>query len=100
MFFNEEPEVIFDVGAYDAKDTVKFKQYCPNARVVAIEASPKNFAIAKEVCDKYNIECYNYAVCDKVGTVEFHENDSSMPSCSMMEVDYKKADLPGPFTKT
>ena len=99
-FFKEEPDVILDVGAYDCQDTIKFRQYCPNAsRIIGIEASPRNFKIAKEVCDKFGVECYNYAVCDEIGVVKFYSNEKSMASCSMMDVDFKKADLAGPFSK-
>jgi len=71
-YVNHYPDVILDIGSFDGTDALRIKKAYPNSRVIAIEASPVNFE-QRVVGTLANtgVECYNYALCDKIGLVEF-----------------------------
>lgn len=66
-----EPDVILDIGSYDAGDAIRFKARFPNARVITFEADPRLYGNICKYKDQYGIEAFHGAVCDHDGTASF-----------------------------
>jgi len=66
------PKVIFDVGAYDGGDSVRFKYRFPEAQVVAFEADPERHRVVSENVAPFGIACVNAAVCDRDGPMPWY----------------------------
>jgi len=79
-WFSTPPKLIFDVGAYDGADSIRFKEWFPECRVVAFEACPDNFAALHGRVAGTGVEFLHYAVCDTDGEVPFFSNtDTNFP---------------------
>jgi FkbM family methyltransferase len=68
------PKIVFDVGAYDGGDSIRFKYRFPDARVVAFEADPDRYRIVAENVAPFEIDCINAAVCDRDGPVPWYRS--------------------------
>jgi FkbM family methyltransferase len=68
------PKIIFDVGAYDGGDSIRFKYRFPDARVVAFEADPDRCRIVTENVASFEIACVNAAVCDRNAPVPWYQS--------------------------
>gem|GEM_PF-1441202 len=73
---------VVDLGANYGEISLYFSRFCPNARVLSIEASPDNFAIFKDnlsfqVFTTANIIALNEAVSDKRGSVSITRGHGS-----------------------
>lgn len=64
------PKVILDVGCHRGEDTVRFGEAFPIARVLGIEADPKNYL--RCLRRKSKIEFYNYAIRNYTGETDFY----------------------------
>ncbi len=69
-----QPKVIFDIGSYDAADSMRFKTAYPQCRVIAFEASPEMFSWIQN--ERKEIELYHYAITDQCGTIRFQQSGS------------------------
>jgi len=78
-YLGRKPQTIFDVGAWDAADSVAFKERFPEANVVAFEACPDNFAAIKKSgkAAAAGVRVFNFAVLDRNGPVCFHSNEDA-----------------------
>lgn len=65
------PQVIVDVGAYDGGDSLRFRQWFPDARVVTLEPHPGLAAHLRGL----GLEVYECAATRAVGEAEFHFGD-------------------------
>lgn len=75
LFKKSDELIIFDVGACEGEDSVKFKKLFPNSKVFAFEPTPSNRLLIKENVKKYNckdVHIYPYALSDKNGKAKFH----------------------------
>ncbi len=73
LLSNVEVKVIFDIGAADGRTSEHYHQLFPNATIYSFEPLPKSFEqLKKNVTDKSYIIPLNYAVCDKIGEMDFH----------------------------
>jgi 2-O-methyltransferase len=68
------PQVVFDIGAYDGGDSIRFKYRFPDARVVAFEADPERHRIVAENVAPFGITCVNAAVCDRDASVPWYQS--------------------------
>jgi FkbM family methyltransferase len=68
------PKIIFDIGAYDGGDSIRFKYRFPDARVVAFEADPVRYRIVAENVAPFKIDCINAAVCDRDALVPWYQS--------------------------
>jgi len=68
------PKVIFDVGAYDGGDSIRFKYRFPDARVVAFEADPERHRIVAYNVEPFGIACVNAAVYDRDAPVPLYQS--------------------------
>jgi FkbM family methyltransferase len=64
---------IVEVGAADGRDTLIYAERCPNARIIAFEPLPENWAkLTAATESKPSIETLNLAVSDANGEAIFH----------------------------
>jgi FkbM family methyltransferase len=77
---NSEDKVILDIGAYVGFYTTVLSHICPQAKFIAVEASPSIFEILKKNCLLNNIKnltLVNKAISDEDDNkVEFYEKHS------------------------
>jgi FkbM family methyltransferase len=76
LYFLEKDQVstVFDIGACEAEDSIRYSLLFPNSTVYAFEPRKDNLAIALESIKKYkrkNIVLENIALSNKNGTAEF-----------------------------
>lgn len=83
--------VIIDCGAHDGADTVELARLFKNATVHAFEPIEKLFSKLKARDNlNNNIKCYQLALADKNGTMDFYvsEGDSDASSSLLEPVDH------------
>ena len=75
-FKNKEVEVIFDVGACHALESVELSKKYPNAKVYTFEANPVSYGVCLENTEGYDsITVINEAVNDYDGVCKFYPMD-------------------------
>ena len=75
-FKNKEVEVIFDVGACYALESVELSKKYPNAKVYTFEANPVSYNVCLENTEGYDsITVINEAVNDYDGLCKFYPMD-------------------------
>lgn len=75
-FKNKEVEVIFDVGACHALESVELSKKYPNAKVYTFEANPVSYNVCLENTEGYDsITVINEAVNDYDGLCKFYPMD-------------------------
>jgi FkbM family methyltransferase len=67
---------IFDVGACEAEDSIRYSNLFPKAKIFAFEPLPENYLKAKENIEYFNksnqIFLYPFAINDKEGEYKFY----------------------------
>jgi len=66
------PKVIFDVGAYDGGDAIRFKRDFPDAEVHSFEACPHRGKIIQEYISDFGVTFTNCGVGRETGTKLFY----------------------------
>lgn len=71
---DNEIHTIFDIGAFEGGDSLRFSYWFPNSTIYTFEANPHNYSIMnRKFADKKpNIKIYQTAVSDKDGTIELY----------------------------
>lgn len=65
-FSEDKISTILDLGANIGIETIKFKKFYPNAKIICLEPEINNFEILKRNTEKYdNIFVENYAISNK-----------------------------------
>lgn len=75
FFKKDEVLVIFDIGACEAEDSIRYANLFPKSKVYAFEPRVDNFAKAKQLVHEYskkNILLENIALSNENGTAEFY----------------------------
>lgn len=73
---DKEDPVIIDAGAHIGLATLYFKQIYPDAKIIAIEPHPANFALLKKNIEENqlkNVELYQVALAPKSGQMGLNE---------------------------
>jgi FkbM family methyltransferase len=70
-----EIKVVFDIGTHDGADGLRFKEFFPESRVVAIEADRSLFDKIVDNKKMGGLEVLNYAICDRDGMIKFYHNN-------------------------
>jgi FkbM family methyltransferase len=74
-YLTSKPNIIFDIGAYDAADSIRIKKKIPKADIYAFEASPRNYKEKVAVnAEKFKIRHYNLALSDKNEIIDFYDS--------------------------
>jgi FkbM family methyltransferase len=72
----ERVRVILDVGARDARESIKLKEIFPNAKVYAFECNPQAIQLCREnIGGQSDIVLIEKAVSDVNGLIEFYSID-------------------------
>jgi FkbM family methyltransferase len=72
--FGIVPKVIFDIGAYDGGDSIRFKEAFREACVISFEADPVRYPIVFENVDLFGIKAVNSAVCESDNPVQWYQS--------------------------
>lgn len=80
-FFNiNEKLIIFDIGACEGEDSIRYSNLFPNSRVFAFEPNPNNIELTKQNFIRYNknnIQLIEEALSDTVGKTTFYVSSGS-----------------------
>lgn len=75
LFFRRERLVIFDIGACEGEDSIRYRRRFGSSRIFAFEPLPANQAIARANFARYearDIELVPLALSDRAGHASFH----------------------------
>lgn len=67
-------KVMFDIGAFDGTDTLRFARALPGLRLVAFECNPGRGELTQRILAEAGIPCEVLAITDRDGPVTFHPN--------------------------
>lgn len=105
-FFNPKDElIIFDIGACEGEDSIRYSNLFPNSKVFAFEPLPDNYRKIQENIKRYkktNIFPYKEALSDEVGNATFYVSSGKPDGINQDENwDYgnKSSSLLEPTTK-
>lgn len=87
----EKVSVVFDIGACEAEDSIRYSLLFPKATVYAFEPRTDNLALGEESIRKYgrkNIVLENIALSDKNGTAEFFLSEGRPENAKDEEWDF------------
>lgn len=96
MQINEDPEVIFDLGANIGLSVIYFKLKFPNSKILAFEPDSKTFLNLKKNTEMLNgVKIFNFAISDRNGKEKFYINPDSSMSSSLIKrnKNYKPVDM-------
>jgi FkbM family methyltransferase len=82
LFRRGERLVIFDVGACEGEESIRYALAFPRARIFAFEPLPSNQRLVRENFDRYHItsaELIDVALSDHDGTAQFHVSSGKPP---------------------
>jgi FkbM family methyltransferase len=82
--------IIFDIGACEGEDSIKYSKLFPNAKVYSFEPLPKNIIIAEENLKTYNatsVTLVPVALSDKTGKQVFYVS-SGRPENAYAQEDW------------
>lgn len=74
IFPKEESIIIFDIGACEAEDTIKYSRFFPNSKIYSFEPIPNNFNKGLKNLEDYsvkNAELFKLALSNSDGEAEF-----------------------------
>src|SRR3954454_11428494 len=75
LFRPDEPVVIFEIGACEGEDSVKYSRQFPASRIYTFEPLPGNIELIKKNFKEYqvkNASFFNVALSNKNGEAEFY----------------------------
>ncbi len=78
LFKKEDGLIIFDIGACEAEDSIRYSNLFSKSYVYAFEPRPDNYEKAKELIKQYkktNILLEQLALSNKNGVAEFHVSE-------------------------
>lgn len=84
LFPKNDPLVIFDIGACQAEDSIKYAKLFTQANIYAFEALKSNFDKGIALIEEYNlstrISLHFLALSDKKGTATFYVSSENIPN--------------------
>jgi 2-O-methyltransferase len=99
LFSSQEAMVIFDIGACEGEDSIRYAREFPNARIYAFEPLPSNMQTLQRQLAAYGatqVEAFPIALSDERGTATFHVSSGSpegLPSTKDWEYGNKSSSL-------
>lgn len=82
IFNTHDPLVIFDIGACEGEDSIRYARLFPNSQVYTFEPVPENQALVLANFEKFgvkNAELHRVALADREGTSTFHVSSGKPP---------------------
>jgi 2-O-methyltransferase len=91
LFKQKKRITIFEIGACEGEDSVRYSRLFPNSIIYAFEPLPKNIEWIKKNLDTYKVQ--NVLVCNKalsanVGTAEFFVSDGQPKDVTADDWDF------------
>ena len=81
--FGDQNSVIFDIGAADLGDSVRFRRFLPRSKIYSFEPSPAHQPNNKQVAATYGIFYYPIAMSDKSGTDMFYPGNTDFETLGL-----------------
>ncbi len=75
FFSKDDPITIFDIGACEAEDSIRYSKLFPSAKIFSFEPVASNFKKATENIRAYDVqqvELFKLALCDTNGMADFY----------------------------
>jgi len=82
----DEVKTIFDVGSRDGYQSVEFRNWFPNAKIVAFEANPNQIPECLSVTHGHNIEIVNKAAGNVSGPTTFNISWMNIGASSLLKI--------------
>jgi FkbM family methyltransferase len=82
LFSGEAPLTIFDIGACEGEDSIRYARLFPASRVFAFEPLPRNLAIAERLIGTSgvtNVRLIPCALAESDGEADFHVSSGHPP---------------------
>ena len=101
LFKRNESLVIFEIGACEGEDSIRYSKLYPCARIYAFEPLPANIELIKNNLTKYNIKnvsFFNRALSVSNGTAQFFVSSGKPPGTADVDWDFgnKSSSLQAP----
>jgi FkbM family methyltransferase len=91
IFGNDDPLIIFEIGACEGEDTIKYARLFPNSTIYTFEPLPQNIALIQKNFAKYGIRnatCFNKALSSENGIAEFYVSSGKPDGIDESDWDY------------
>ncbi len=82
LFYRQERLVIFDIGACEGEESIRYARCFPKARIFSFEPLPANQQLARLNFERYgvtSVELVPVALSNQSGTAEFHVSSGRPP---------------------
>lgn len=91
IFNRRESLVIFDIGACEGENAVRYGRLFPQARVYAVEPLPGNIALMNRAVEQYsadNVTPIEACLADREAETDFHVSSGTPPEYSRRDLDW------------
>ncbi|MEJ0104610.1 MAG: FkbM family methyltransferase [Bacteroidota bacterium] len=91
LFSPDRPLTIFEIGACEGEDSIKYSRFFPNALIYAFEPLPSNADIIEKNLKRYNVgnvKLNNIALSDKKGESEFYVSSGNPANIEVNDWDF------------
>jgi FkbM family methyltransferase len=91
LFRGDDPITIFEIGACEGEDGIKYARLFPKATIYAFEPLPGNIKLMEHNYAKYqinNIQYFNKALSEENGTAEFYVSEGRPEGVPESDWDY------------
>jgi FkbM family methyltransferase len=91
LFKQNDPLVIFEIGACEGEDSIKYARLFPNSNIYAFEPLPDNVKLILKNFQQYGIKnanCFNKALSSKNGKAEFYVSSGRPKNAKQSDWDY------------
>lgn len=91
IFKKDSPLTIFEIGACEGEDSIKYARLFPNSKIYSFEPLPGNVNLIHDNFIKYgiaNARCYNKALSSENGVAEFYVSSGRPDGAAQSDWDY------------
>lgn len=91
LFNQKDSLIIFEIGACEGEDSIKYSRLFPNSKIYAFEPLPKNIKLIENNLRDYsisNVYYYNKALSSKEGYAEFFVSKGRPKDAEESDWDY------------
>lgn len=91
LFKKNEAITIFEIGACEGEDSIRYSRLFPNSKIYAFEPLPNNIKLIENNLAKYNIRNVHYlnvALSSENGTAEFYVSQGRPADAPETDWDY------------
>lgn len=91
LFRQTNTLVIFEIGACEGEDSIRYSRLFPQSQIYAFEPLPKNFELITKNIEKYNVknvEVFNKALSEKNDSAEFYVSNGTPKGMTVSDWDF------------